>query len=264
MKRILLMFGCLIAFMMMSCSEKETPWQQVFNGDNLDNWEKYLGPAFGGHEDLAATATPDNVFSVTELDGEKVIHISGEVFGSLATKESFSNYHARIVMKWGEKETTNFNCGLLYHSHGPLGASFNTFMSSVECQLKHGQMGEVYMIGTDVLLDAKTDNEDGKYYYNENAPVNSIGAKNNSRMISIRQSAENPVGEWNTIEIYCVGQESVHVVNGKVVMRTSNIQYEKDGQMVPLTGGRLQLQSEGGELFVKSVEIMPIKEIPAL
>ena len=120
------------------------------------------------------------------------------------------------------------------------------------------------MIGTDVLLDAKTDNEDGKYFYNENAPVNSIGAKNNSRMISIRQSAENPVGEWNTIEIYCVGQESVHVVNGKVVMRTSNIQYEKDGQMVPLTGGRLQLQSEGGELFVKSVEIMPIKEIPAL
>ena len=192
MKRILLMFGCLIAFMMMSCSEKETPWQQVFNGENLDNWEKYLGPAFGGHEDLAATATPDNVFSVTELDGEKVIHISGEVFGSLATKESFSNYHARIVMKWGEKETTNFNCGLLYHSHGPLGASFNTFMSSVECQLKHGQMGEVYMIGTDVLLDAKTDNEDGKYFYNENAPVNSIGAKNNSRMISIRQSAENP------------------------------------------------------------------------
>ena len=264
MRKIVLFLSCLITISLFSCAEKESPWQQVFNGENLDNWEKYLGPAFKGHEDLAETATPENVFSVCDLDGESVIHISGEVFGSLATKESFSNYHARIVMKWGEKETTNFNCGLLYHSHGPMGASFDTFMSSIECQLKHGQMGEVYMIGTDVLLDAKTDESDGKFVYNEKAPVHSIGAKNNVRMVSIRESAENPVGEWNTVEIYCVGQESVHVVNGKVVMRTSNLQYEKDGKMVPLTGGRIQLQSEGGELYVKSVEVRPITKIPAL
>ena len=37
----------------------------------------------------------------------------------------------------------------------------------------------------------------------------------------------------------------------------------EDGKEVPLTGGCFQLQSEGSELFVKSVEIQPIKEIPA-
>ena len=263
MKKMTLLFGCLFTLALFSCTEKETPWKQVFNGQNLDNWEKFIGPAFKGHEDLAATATPENVFSVVDLNGEKVIHISGEVFGSLATKESFSNYHARIVMKWGEKETTNFNCGLLYYSHGPF-TCLGSFMSSIECQLKHGQMGEVYMIGDDITLDAKTDTIKGKVFYDENAPVRPIGVKNNIRMISIKESAENPVGDWNTVEIYCLGQETVHVVNGKVTMRTSNIQYEKDGQMVPLTSGRLQLQSEGGELYVKSVEVRPITEIPEL
>ena len=71
------------------------------------------------------------------------------------------------------------------------------------------------------------------------------------------------MGQWNTIEIYCVGQQSVHVVNGKVTMRTSGISTLDGGKETPLTGGCLQLQSEGSELFVKSVEIQPLKEIPA-
>ena len=44
---------------------------------------------------------------------------------------------------------------------------------------------------------------------------------------------ERPRGEWNTLELYCLGQRSVHVVNGHVVMRLSGIR-----QPTPATQNR--------------------------
>jgi len=37
----------------------------------------------------------------------------------------------------------------------------------------------------------------------------------------------------------------------------------ENGVVSPLTKGKIQIQSEGGELFVKTLEIEPIQEIPA-
>ena len=74
---------------------------------------------------------------------------------------------------------------------------------------------------------------------------------------------EKPKGEWNIIDLYCFGRTSVHVVNGKVVMINHNSGKLTNGEVIPLTKGKIQIQSEGGELFVKSLEIEKIKEIPA-
>lgn len=262
MRKALTMMCCAM-LILASCGKKEEAWTQLFNGENLDNWEKYLGPGFEGHEDLAAAATPDNVFSVVDLDGEKVIRISGEVFGSLATKDTFSNYHARIVMKWGKKITKELNCGFLYYGHGPFGAGFGTWKSCVECQLQHGNMGSLYMIGEDITLETEAEQRGEDYAYKPGGELTKFGKEVERRKILGATDAENEVGEWNTVEIYCVGQQTVHVVNGTVTMRTQNITTTADSVSAPLTGGCLQLQSEGGELFVKSVEIQPITEIPA-
>ncbi|NLB92330.1 MAG: DUF1080 domain-containing protein, partial [Bacteroidales bacterium] len=67
----------------------------------------------------------------------------------------------------------------------------------------------------------------------------------------------------NTIDLYCVGRTSVHVVNGKTVMVNNNTGTVEDGKIIPLSSGKIQLQSEGSELFVKTIQIKPIKEIPA-
>ena len=262
MKKTFFTVVCMLSITLMSCNKGE-PWTPLFNGQNLDNWETFIGPAFEGHEDLATNATPDNVFSLVDMDNQKVIRVSGEVFGSLSTKESFKNFHAKIVMKWGEKITKELNCGFLYYGHGPFGAGFGTWKSSIECQLKHGNMGDAFMIGEDILLNAEAVKSNDAYTYQSGAENIKFGKEANGRVIHGQQNAENEVGQWNTIEIYCVGQQSVHVVNGKVTLRTSNINYLQNGKEVPLTEGCLQLQSEGGELFVKSVEVQPIKEIPA-
>lgn len=257
------------AILLSSCGSKqkqeskpEAEWTQLFNGENFDGWEKFLGTPIKGHEEAAKDATPDNVFSIAELDGQKVIHISGVTFGSLATKQTFRNFHARMVMKWGESKTSEFNCGFLYYGHGPFGAGFGTWKSSVECQLCHGNMGGLYVIGDDVSLKAETQKQGEDYKYTKGAEPTVFSKEQGPRAILGGVDAEKPMGEWNTIEIYCVGNKTVHVVNGQVTMRTDSLTTTAGGKVQPLEEGCLQLQSEGGELYVKSVEIQNIDAIP--
>ncbi len=39
--------------------------------------------------------------------------------------------------------------------------------------------------------------------------------------------------------------------------------YLDDGTVEPLTKGKIQLQSEGGELFIRNMKIRPIDQIPS-
>ena len=61
------------------------------------------------------------------------------------------------------------------------------------------------------------------------------------------ENFENPTGEWNTIEIICNGNQSEHYVNGHLV---------NSGIIASLLEGRILLQSEGAEVFYKSVELI--------
>ena len=64
---------------------------------------------------------------------------------------------------------------------------------------------------------------------------------------------------WNYI---VWGKRTVHVVNRVTVMVNEDICSCDNGSIHPLTSGRLQLQSEGAELFIKEISIEPITEIP--
>ena len=68
-------------------------------------------------------------------------------------------------------------------------------------------------------------------------------------------------GEWNDVELITLGDSSIHIVNGKVVMRLFNSRNMID--KTPLTSGKIILQSEGAEVFYKDLYIKPITEIPA-
>ena len=46
------------------------------------------------------------------------------------------------------------------------------------------------------------------------------------------------------MDLYCVGQASAHSVNGQVNMRLTGLRHTVDSREVPLTKGRIQLQSE--------------------
>ena len=74
--------------------------------------------------------------------------------------------------------------------------------------------------------------------------------------------AENPPGEWNTLDLYCHGDTSMHVVNGKLMMILYHNRQLDNGQELPLTKGKIQLQSEGAELFYRQIRIQPIDRLP--
>lgn len=259
MKNLFRLFFILIITLFLNGCEK--PWQTLFNGENLEGWETFIGTPLQGFDSLHAIATPEKVFSVIEQDGEKLIRISGEVNGALATIDTFSNYHLELVFKWGEQVYTTRNSGLLYHSFGDFGAAFGTWMTTIECQLMHGSLGDTYLMDH-TCCETKAELEDERYIYSKEGGITSFGSDFNGAGIKKAVDAENPVGEWNTVELYSVGRTTAHVINGKTVMVNTNTGHFEDGKIRPLSSGRIQIQSEGGELFVKSVRIQAIKEIP--
>lgn len=251
----------LTAFLFNSCEE---PWQPLFNGENLDGWETYTGPVEEGGEALGLNNDKLNLFSVVDLDGEKVIRISGEVNASLATLEEFENYHLIVEFKWGDEVFSRRNSGLLYHSYGEFGAGLGVWMSSHELQLWTGNIGDSYRMGQSYCEIPMKQNNEGKYVYTKGAePVPSI-PDTDTRIVAKDADHEKALGQWNTVELYCFGRTSVHVVNGNVNMVNYNSgKYLGEGNIEPLTKGKIQFQSEGGELFLRNIKIKPIKEIPA-
>ncbi|MGQ8336608.1 3-keto-disaccharide hydrolase [Sunxiuqinia sp. A32] len=234
----------------------------IFNGSNLKNWDFYIGTALKNHEDLKAKATPENVFSVVEEQGEQVLRIAGNINASIATKKAYENYHFRMEYKWGDEVFTSRNSGLLYHSYGPFGAGIGTWMSSIEFQLMHGNLGDAYMMA-DTYAEIQVSGDDANKNYSPNGEKMNFGNDQNGGKIAHKQKdMEKPVGEWNVLDLYCFGQKAYHVVNGELVMVCNNTSKIIDGKISPLSKGKIQIQSEGGELFIRKAEIGKIKSLP--
>lgn len=253
---LLLTIGSILIF-----SSCEKPWQPLFNGENIDNWDKHLGKPLDGFDSIAQLASTDKVFSVIEENGEKYIRISGEINGSLATRDTFSNFHLQLVFKWGDEIYTKQNSGLLYHSFGDFGVALGTWMTNIECQLMHERLGDTYLM-ENTCCETAVQPVEGGFQYVKTGEVKQFGKAFNGQGIKKALDAEKPLGEWNTVDLYCFDRTSVHVVNGQVVMVNNNTGKLENGQIIPLTSGKIQLQSEGAEMFVKTIQIKPIKEIP--
>lgn len=243
-------------------SSCEAPWQPLFNGENLDGWETFIGTPLTGFENLHEQATTESVFKVVDVEGEKLIHISGEVNGSLATIDTFANYHLELVFKWGDQVYTKRNSGLLYHSFGDFGEAIGTWMTNIECQLMHENLGDTYLMNNTCCETEVNKTAEG-YVFTKGGQLTQFGKDFNGPGIKKAVDAENPLGEWNTVELYSFGRTTVHLVNGQVTMVNTNTGVNEENGIRPLSSGKIQIQSEGGDLFIKSVRIKPIKEIPA-
>ena len=73
---------------------------------------------------------------------------------------------------------------------------------------------------------------------------------------------EKPVGEWNQLDLYAVGERALHVVNGKVAVLLTGLRQTVDHREIPLTKGRIELQSESAEIFFRNVWLEPIDSLP--
>ena len=153
--------------------------------------------------------------------------------------------------------------GCCYHSAGPLGASYGFWMRSFEFQIQEGDCGDFYSLAG-VVVDAEAVAKDAAnpksdLLFTRGAPK-IVGT---TRRIVKSASVESPFGQWNTLDLYCVGQTSVHVVNGRTALVLTGLRQKTETGEAPLTKGKLQFQSEGAEVFYRRIALRPIREIPS-
>ncbi|MDP4149710.1 MAG: DUF1080 domain-containing protein [Bacteroidota bacterium] len=249
-------------------------WESLFNGKDLSGWDTYIGPPLDDSGKMLSKTPvglnhdPHRVFTVADLDGEKVIRISGENWGALSTRKEYADYHFQLQfrwgsLKWGQKRGKKRDSGLLYHSVGPYGADYGAWMRSQEFQIEEGNTGDYWGVaGGTQDIPVKRQSDQALMYDPGGLLVRFSERGESGRYCKKRGDGEHPSGEWNTLDLYCHGDTSVHMVNGLVVMVLYHSGQLVDGKIVPLTRGRLQIQSEGAEVFYREIRIEPIGKIP--
>ncbi|EWH09790.1 hypothetical protein DS2_10903 [Catenovulum agarivorans DS-2] len=219
---------------------------------------------------LGLNNDPLNIFTVIEEDGQPVIKVTGQVYAGINTLKHYGNYHLKFQFKWGMQRweprlTAKRDSGLLYHCTGEHGVFWNTWKACLEYQIQESDIGDYLGLkgprgqyrGYLVEKDAKPDKRDnGLYYYDPNSDNIITGARYTNAYIE----NDAPFGNWNTVELYAIGDEAVHIVNGEVVMFVENLQ-TKTGE--PLTKGQIQFQSEAAEIYYRNMKIRSATEFPA-
>jgi len=261
------------------CSAEE--WKPLLNGKDFTGWETYLSkPASAVEvegleknskgeytEALGVNRDPFHAFSYVQMDGEPVLRIAGEIPGGISTLDSFSNYHVRLQFKWGtlrKGQGTLRNTGLLYHAHGKHGDGNGRWLPSHQFQIQNGFCGDYVAMGDGAaLINAKKADEKHYVFDPGSAPITFSNQAPDPTRCGKMGNAEKAESEWNTVDLYCVGDQAVHLINGVVVLRLTSRVRANDGSLAPLESGRLQLQAEGWEVFYRHLEITPIKEIPS-
>ena len=257
-------------------------WEPLFNGKDLAGWDTFLGKPFPQIDvpgqprnakgeylnPIGVNVDPKRVFSVVEVDGAPAICISGEIYGALTTQRELENYHLRFEFKWGTRrwpprEQALRDSGCCYHCVGPHGASYGFWMRSCEFQIQEGDCGDFYSLAG-VIVDvegvpATPGNPKSDLIYIKGAPT----VSGHTRRVVRNPGSERGFGDWNTLELYCAGQTSAHVVNGRTTMVLTGLRHIVDGREAPLTRGRIQLQSEAAEVFYRNIAVRPIRDVPA-
>lgn len=282
---VLLILITLTIFSGNAQTKGKTDWTNLLDKD-LSQWNNYLSyrmPAgYNGSqpkdslgnliEPIGENKDTFGVFTVSEVNHEPILKISGKIYGCVSTKQEYANYHFRVQMKWGDKKYNprkNLlkDSGILYHSIGPNGAEFfRSWMRSIEFQVMSGHMGDFWgQNNTAVDVRAYTPEYIMNPVADKSQPFLAIGPTKGKITDYCMRSAnfEKPEGEWNTLELICFENKSLHIVNGEVVMILQNHRYVENGKSVPMTKGKIQLQSEATEVYYKNIGIRKLESLPA-
>ncbi len=256
--------GMAFAMAVNHASGDDARWQPLFNGTNLDGWYTY-------RQDSGKDADADGMFQIH--DG--LIHIYKDVAngspapaGYFASKAEFAYFRLRFQYKWGEKRfapraNSARDSGLLYHVTG----ANSIWPRSIECQVQERDTGDCFTVmGTqvDTTADPKALAAGTVRFQalSENGVQRTQGSSGIARIV---KSGNYEIDGWNTVEVIVRGsEEAVHIVNGHINFRATNLrQLSVDGnKWVPLARGRILFQAEHSEVLYRNIEIQSLPEGP--
>lgn len=246
-------------------SPKDGPIQ-LFNGKNLDGLYSWLSDA--KYED------PRKIFTVK--DG--LLHISGDGMGYICTKDRYKDYHLVLEYRWGDKtwqsrKDCTKDSGVLVHCADPDGSYSNIFMAGIEAQIIEGGVGDFIIVpgkradGTDipVSLTAETiKDRDGETVWKKGGEritmnsgrINWYGRDTDwDDVLGFRgeEDLDSPGQEWTRLDVICNGGHIVYSVNGVVA---------NEGFDAEPSAGKILIQTELAEIFIRRFELLPLNEAP--
>ncbi len=216
--------------------------RRLFNGKNFDGWYTYIN-GDGKNND------PDHIFTIEEGG---VIHVLGKKFGYLSTENDYENFRLSVDFKWGERkwpprENTVRDAGVLYYCVG----TDKVWMKSLEFQVEEHDCGDMWLTGGEggaPSLTVKTKPIPGS----RDSIFDPAGEAKTFTGGRIVKGAdyEKPTGEWNTAVVIAKGPHIEHWMNGHKNM---------EGDNCSLTKGKINLQSEGAEVYYRNISIEPLQ-----
>jgi hypothetical protein len=221
---------CLVLAAALTCLQVPAaaadPQVRLFNGKDLAGWRGFL---------VKPGVPVEQVWSVR--DG--VLVCKGDPLGYLYTERTFTSF--RLVVEWRWAPGTVVapdrvpNSGVLMRINGePKGIP-----RAIEAQLKSGNAGDVYG-----FWGMKIEGDPARMKRLAGDPA--LGD-----MTGVARAAdlERPVGEWNRYEIVLQGSRITVHVNGTKANEAS---------VADAIAGPIGLQSEGGEIHFRTVELTPL------
>ncbi len=232
----------------------------LFNGDDLEGWYTFLRE-HGKNND------PNQVFTVA--DG--LLRISGADWGCITSEQAFSGYTLVVEYKWGTathppREDRARDSGVLIHSIGEDGGYNDVWMTGLEVQMIEGGTGDLLAVGDQSERFALTcpvaEKQGNSHVFDPDGDPVTIHsgridwwgrAPDWADVKGFRgpRDVEHPVGEWNRLEITAQGGAITVRLNGVLVNKALDCQPRH---------GRIQVQSEGAEVFFRRIELRPCED----
>ncbi|HRW86279.1 MAG TPA: DUF1080 domain-containing protein [Bacteroidales bacterium] len=204
--------------------------RSLFNGRDLKGW----------HADVPAMDNDPALKGPFIVRNGMLVSL-GEPRGHLITDRIYRNYRLEVEYRFPGKPG---NCGILVHSSTPR-ALYKMFPQSIEVQMQHQSAGDFWCIAEDITtpdMEARR------------GPREEWGGTEGKRrnIKNLTDDSENPLGEWNTMVIECLGREIKVWVNGDLV----NYGYDCTAD-----GGQISIQAEGAEVEFRKIAIRSIKNL---
>jgi len=220
---------------------------------------------------------PRQVFRMS--DGQ--LHVTGDGWGSVITKDRYRDYHLVLEFKWGdrtwhEREAAARDSGLLVHSNGVDGGYQGIWMPGLEVQIIEGGVGDFILVDGkneagdavpvaitttvakdrdgETVWDAKGERE--KFDVTNRKRINWFGRDpdwKDEKGFRGARDVESPHGEWTRLDVIADGGRIEVFVNGTKVNEALEASPRE---------GRIQLQAELAEVFFRRWELWPLRQGP--
>jgi hypothetical protein len=190
--------------------------EQAFSHNDFANWELVMADDSVPEEQLLKIEP--NLLSLYGKDHPK---------GIFRSKENYQNYELTLEWRW---LNTPGNGGLLLHCDPTVTRA--TWPKCLEVQLQHGRAGNFRKNGE--RIEVSLDRPNKKAFI--------------PRLID---NVENPVGEWNHLQVLAAADRITVYINGNLV---------NDGERASTSSGFIALQLELADIQFRSMTLKPLPQ----